>query len=407
MSFPIDRLSTEIFLEILSYLQYSGQILRVSNHWLECGISFVWQDVHWYHLHDVWLFHRPVYAAHIRSLSVGPTSWSRIAELDNLEFPKLTQLKMEEGEPSTWTNTLLLKPFLRAGIRAIDFEGEIDPELLLYIHSHCHRLQKLSLRWPGQSITADLILETLEVRPCLTDVSLHGIDVSPSDACVIFEKISRLDKLMQLDLDFKGYRGFVEETKVTNPFKALQSLSLSITWVAVPLLVPIVPRIQGLELCLSTTGGYYSTIDKTALRSLSNLEELRCLKVSMNNTLEISRNGLGFLNSLKHLTELRLLGDIKPVGFEVSELESRFADLPNLRILELLLRGLDLTTISLAVLGRSCRCLELCSLPGEFNMLQLSCYDAPLFPRLKFLWVPEFSTVIVDQEGKCTEDEWP
>ena len=210
----------------------------------------------------------------------------------------------------------------------------------------------------------------------------------------LFSLLAKHATLKELKWGMLMFRALVEEVAKTTPrpFRQLRNLDCHATETALVTLLPRLPDLEVLDLCLDSQSSRFEyTMELKILPSVAQCTNLRVFKLYVSAFAEVYiplQEILDFTGACNQLEQLEISAVssyiIRIPGFTDSHFEVLVSQLPGLRKLELSL-GLKelLSTQSLFSLGAHCPCLEELDLGGVFDLSLLGSTDRVLFPSLR------------------------
>ncbi|KND92439.1 hypothetical protein TOPH_02946 [Tolypocladium ophioglossoides CBS 100239] len=394
----------EILIDIFDLLEPHRPTLaaaiRVNRQWFASGTDVLWRGALCEALAKVPGHRRQVYASKITSISFyGEDEVAYHSCFENLQFSRLRKIVLDvhhqrrPGAPEWYPIQQYLQPPLE---EFAFFGGYLDDLFLEHMLNTCFRLRSIMLHNPRRSISAEAFCGFITRCTWLTNMEFsYRMEHLISDELVLHlaKRTTLLNLVLGKIISMQILRQI--SRNVVEPFKALRSLHISITALAVPLLVPLVKHITSLRLEVEDS-------DDSAhiLQLISRLADLRFLSLSFAAHTELSTEDLLSLRALSKLEQLSInadcSGDAAAVtafnpGFSNSDFDSLCSALHCLRRIDFNVMC-NMSAAALKSLQRYHPLLEECSLPLIFDMhaLGLDKRRRVMFPELRLLDVGAF-----------------
>ncbi|KAL4908379.1 hypothetical protein BDW74DRAFT_100165 [Aspergillus multicolor] len=156
----MEKLPTELFIEIFKCLPGSAQLLRVNQQWVQHLMPMIWKAVDDSRLMNVTPGRRPIYASFIRSLKLAYYKKHIRKKLEGLDFPRLNTL-------ISWHiwhfDSSCLTGYFVPTMRSVTLESFADQGLLERLATHCPQLSHIELTLLAPTVTAEQILHLTDV----------------------------------------------------------------------------------------------------------------------------------------------------------------------------------------------------------------------------------------------------
>ncbi|KAF4179595.1 hypothetical protein CNMCM8927_007558 [Aspergillus lentulus] len=385
----LDQLPPEILMTILDELRMSelAAVIRVNRQFFNLGIRRLWQAQRDIYLAKVPKDRRRVYTPLIQELDLDGAPKALYEEFKDLEFDNVKELSVTLKEDlDTIDDCGYLTHFINPGLQLLDLEGDITPDFLLDVQNQCPKLRTVNLWRCGSCVAPEDFLAFLRGLAYLESLRINMDHVCMADSKVI-EFLATSSTLEQLTLE-QIYPVFLTDAlTVEAPFAQLKRLDIEITQDAFASIAKLFSSVLQLRVTFRATDSWdRRETEVVRIRPLSEMTELRTLEISFHDETILVPEDLVTLRSLRNLASLSLHGlsevHLGAAEFSDDHFHRLVSGLQDLVTLSLHPYPGKVTSASLAALAKCCPHLETCFIGGEFNVLGLQDYDAPLFPRL-------------------------
>ncbi|GIJ91090.1 hypothetical protein Asppvi_010055 [Aspergillus pseudoviridinutans] len=397
MARSLDQLPPEILMTILDkmHILELSTVIRVNRRFFNLSIPRIWQAQNEFYLARVPKDRRRVYIPLIQQLDLDGSPKDLYEEFKDSVFHNVKELSVtleEDYEPVA--DCRYLTHFINPGLQLLHLDGSISADFLLDVQNRCPKLRRVSLWRCGPGVAPTVLLTFLRGLPYLESLRLNELEDHMMADSKVIEFLAASSTLEQLTLEQITSELLWDALSVESPFPQLNRLDIEISQDAVPSMAKLFGSVFQLSVTLRSTEDWDTRETEVSIRPFSKLAELRILEISFHGDIVIVPEDLVSLRSLSNLTSLRLHGLRKPrwgaSEFGDDDFHRLVSGLPDLDTLSLEALPSTVTSASLAALAKCCPRLESCFLGGEFYVLDLQDYKAPLFPRLGSLLVKCF-----------------
>ncbi|GFF39554.1 hypothetical protein IFM58399_05620 [Aspergillus lentulus] len=384
----LDQLPPEILMTILDELRISelAAVIRVNRQFFNLGIRRLWQAQRDIYLAKVPKDRRRVYTPLIQELDLDGDPKALYEEFKDLEFDNVKELSVTLKEDlDTIDDCKYLTHFINPGLRLLDLGGSISADFLRDVRNQCPKLRTVSLWRCGPCVTPADLLTFLRSLPYLKSLHITELEDHMITDSEVIEFLAASSTLERLDLEQITPEFLWDALSIEAPFPQLNRLDIDIHHDAVPSIAKLFGSVIQLRVTLRAIEDWF-TRETVRIRPLSELTELRTLEISFHGEMILVPEDLVTLRSLSNLASLSLHGlsevHLGAAEFSDDHFHRLVSGLQDLVTLSLHPYPSKVTSASLAALAKCCPHLETCFIGGEFNVLGLQDYEAPLFPRL-------------------------